>query len=446
MIDLEGIGMRVEIENFAKIKYADILIDGITVIAGENNTGKSTIGKILYSTFNSLYDIDYKIEQRRIEEIKDICRRPMRNAIAHSQRKSGINAVLSLPDRISKDFAESLLRTDAEILNPQFYVQLLDEVFSKNKVLLSAEAADEYVEATYDKVMYRKQNDDEKIALEVIRRFFGQIFEEQIQPLNRPAEDTKVALTIKDKTIQLYFKNKNCINWTREFDILHEAFLLDDPFVLDEMSNVEYWFLIKNSIRLQLAQRLNESDNNIMEGLFDAVSAKDNLQDIYEIIARVTNGSVSQKNGHWGLNDEKYEEPILFENLSAGVKSFVELKMMLEKGILKEKDVLILDEPEIHLHPEWQLIYAQLIVLLQKKFDLSIIVTTHSRDFLEAIELYSRKYGINAKCNYYLTKAKDDVAIFENVTNSLDEIYRKLVSPSMMLDKLRYEMEDASDE
>lgn len=40
--------MRLQIENFAKIAKADINIDGITVIAGENNTGKSTIGKALY--------------------------------------------------------------------------------------------------------------------------------------------------------------------------------------------------------------------------------------------------------------------------------------------------------------------------------------------------------------------------------------------------------------
>lgn len=44
--------MKLNISNFAKIDNADIIIDGITVIAGENNTGKSTIGKILFSIFN----------------------------------------------------------------------------------------------------------------------------------------------------------------------------------------------------------------------------------------------------------------------------------------------------------------------------------------------------------------------------------------------------------
>ena len=48
--------MRLEVSNFAKIGNADLKFDGITVIAGMNNTGKTTIGKILYCIFNSLYD------------------------------------------------------------------------------------------------------------------------------------------------------------------------------------------------------------------------------------------------------------------------------------------------------------------------------------------------------------------------------------------------------
>ena len=46
--------MELSIRDFAKIKQADIVIDGITVIAGENNTGKSTVGKILFSLFNGV--------------------------------------------------------------------------------------------------------------------------------------------------------------------------------------------------------------------------------------------------------------------------------------------------------------------------------------------------------------------------------------------------------
>ena len=56
--------MRLEIQHFSKIKQASIKLDGITVIAGENNTGKSTIGKILSCMFNSMYKVDEKASRK----------------------------------------------------------------------------------------------------------------------------------------------------------------------------------------------------------------------------------------------------------------------------------------------------------------------------------------------------------------------------------------------
>ena len=47
--------MIFEVKNIGKIRHADVKLDGITVIAGENNTGKSTIGKMLFCVFNSFY-------------------------------------------------------------------------------------------------------------------------------------------------------------------------------------------------------------------------------------------------------------------------------------------------------------------------------------------------------------------------------------------------------
>ena len=54
--------MKLKIKNFGVIKNADIKVDGITVITGNNNTGKSTIGKVFFTCFNSLCDIELKIE------------------------------------------------------------------------------------------------------------------------------------------------------------------------------------------------------------------------------------------------------------------------------------------------------------------------------------------------------------------------------------------------
>lgn len=45
-------------------------INGITVIAGENNTGKSTVGKALYIMFNSFLDVKQRVDEERIGSLR----------------------------------------------------------------------------------------------------------------------------------------------------------------------------------------------------------------------------------------------------------------------------------------------------------------------------------------------------------------------------------------
>ena len=68
---------------------------------------------------------------------------------------------------------------------------------------------------------------------------------------------------------------------------------------------------------------------------------------------------------------------------------------------------------------------------------MSIIITTHSPYFLDAIELYSGKHEIVDKVHYYLTDGKEE-AVLEEVSDHLDAIYEKLAAPLDELDSIRY--------
>ena len=57
--------MILSLKNIGKVESAKVELNGITVIAGENDTGKSTVGKALYSIFNSFYKIESKIQDER---------------------------------------------------------------------------------------------------------------------------------------------------------------------------------------------------------------------------------------------------------------------------------------------------------------------------------------------------------------------------------------------
>ena len=68
--------MDFKLKDLGKIKKADIKLDGITVICGDNNTGKSTIGKSLFSFYNALYVFKKKKNmQYMIIRQKSVCRK-----------------------------------------------------------------------------------------------------------------------------------------------------------------------------------------------------------------------------------------------------------------------------------------------------------------------------------------------------------------------------------
>ena len=64
--------MKLSIKNVGRLKEADVEINGITVIAGENNTGKSTVGKVLWSIFSSFYKINEQIAIEKQESIEKV--------------------------------------------------------------------------------------------------------------------------------------------------------------------------------------------------------------------------------------------------------------------------------------------------------------------------------------------------------------------------------------
>lgn len=104
------------------------------------------------------------------------------------------------------------------------------------------------------------------------------------------------------------------------------------------------------------------------------------------------------------------------------------MKTLIEKGAVDNNTILILDEPESHLHPEWQNIFAELLVLLVKDVDCRILLTTHSPNFLLAIEAFMYKHNIVDKCNFYKTQFTEDNEYVDYVlSNNTNEIYGDFV-------------------
>ena len=411
--------MELKISNFAKIKEANIKLDGITVIAGENNTGKSTIGKILFSMFNSLKDIDGRIEELRNSQIEISI---LGWCFQYKFEKKYVIAKNILKQLVpSYDFAE-VRNVIKRTLN----------IYEKNRKDLD-------VDELTEKVFILLKAPKESVRLELIRRYFYEMFHGQINPLNNSDSESIISLSIKNNPIRLKFMKNECEEYERTFEIQHKAILIDNPFIMDELNPSIKITSTTDKMIYDLVHMKSEIDDN----LFTSVMAKDKLKKIFEIMNNAINGDVIQTNdGEFYYKDDSASEPLNVCNLSTGLKSFALLKLLLERGLLENRDVIIFDEPEIHLHPQWQVVYAETIVLLQKYFDLTIVVTTHSPYFLDAITLFSKKHELDNKCNYYLSGIDEDNVKIENVNDHLDLIYQKMASPLDILNTIRYDLEN----
>ncbi len=63
--------MNITIENIALIKKAEIELNGITVVAGLNKTGKTTIGKALYAIISAYQNLPRKVSDSKRDGISN---------------------------------------------------------------------------------------------------------------------------------------------------------------------------------------------------------------------------------------------------------------------------------------------------------------------------------------------------------------------------------------
>ena len=134
----------------------------------------------------------------------------------------------------------------------------------------------------------------------------------------------------------------------------------------------------------------------------------------------------------------KENKGLSLDSLSSGMKTFYLIKSLIDNGTIVQNGTLILDEPEVHLHPDWQVTLAEVIVLLQREMGLHILINTHSPYFLRAIEVFSGKYDTEDVVKYYLSYNEGDNAKMKDVTFNISEIYKVLSDPLQRIENEGY--------
>ncbi|MBB1534684.1 ATP-binding protein [Leptotrichia sp.] len=412
--------MKLTINNIGKLKNAEVIIDGITVITGENDTGKSTVGKVLWSVFNSFFEIKKQIRTDKISSILEELRRvssiqDIRNNLVHS---SIVEYDLDLNDFLKQ------LEKKLEVLND---VRGLDD-----------ESKDE-LKDTLEKIKKRINLSDDEIMKKITQINFNKEFNSQINNLNF-LEEGNIDLKIKNKNINLIISNDR-IQIKDFFSLYENVMLLDNPRIIDNLAeNIilsanKIFSIIENSHNSKFISMLRNDKSSTAT---DNILNEEKLFKIEEKLNKIVDGKFLKKDFGVYFYRNKSGKEINVKNLSTGFKVFSIIKLLIQNNQLRENGTIILDEPEIHLHPEWQLKFAELIVLLQKEFGMHILLTTHSPYFLNAIEVFSERHKIDDKCKYYVAENEGNSSIIKDVTGNTREIYRKLARPIQDLENIRY--------
>ncbi len=329
--------MKLKLKNIGIIKEAEIKIDGLTVIAGKNDSGKSTVGKILFT--------------------------------------------------LIKTISQSKMTTTSNL---------------------------DYL----DWQQYRNR----------FNKYIKSIFNRQI------SKDGSIEFEYDTQSFSVKIKNDKCYEFNMpkeyEYDELGEfrPIVIETPFIWNILPTLN----TANSLRARNSE-LDFEISPLIDDLHYTLTRK-LLPKPYDIklnIKTIIEGEFIEDNGNFIFKKE--DKDIELSNVAMGIKYFGILQVLSNSNYLYKGQILILDEPEVHLHPQWQLKLAEVIVDLVKQ-GVKILINSHSPYMIEALQRYGQK--ANIPIDFYLA---DDYKIVKD-KESLSKIFAKLSEPFDEFDKMDSEI------
>ncbi len=408
--------IRIKTENFRAISNADIIINGITVVAGENGCGKSTLSKLLYylfktaSNYDSLVNKEFRPKLRDIERFLEIL-------------VSDINS-LSRKRNIREEFAELWdLKKDSELLNENqmekwvsFVRKIENNYYSQPSLFKDNKELNPRMN-TRLKFIVRDLINEKEINIDNNTIPFKKIIELIQERFNDAFQK------IKSRPTSLFLTALKNVFSEGELPEKFEVFEFEEEIVSINKQSLSIPYSVQNVIYIDTPMMLGVEDSQIeyWEDLNELLHKKGQpaMSKLSQTISNeIINGDVSlDDNTLLYTNDFSFKrsDGSIFNLLdcATGIKSFAILQLLLKNGSLTDKTLLIIDEPESHLHPQWIIEYARLIVLLNKEIGIKFFIASHNPDMVSAIKYISKKENVEKDLNFYLAEKSNNNFLYD---------------------------------
>ena len=392
-----------KLSNYHAIEKAEIILDGITVLSGENGSGKSTISRWLYYLIKGTNEYEIFVDKEAMSEIRsmlDSIRRASMildfdNVIRSTQTRQVLSEIWNVGIESYQDKFNSIVDS--------FVDSLFEELSSRRSV----NTALRRLSTVFQLELTKDDNIDS-----VLNKISDQLRRDYQIILRHTIEQKK-----KRDTTSLTKIIRNIASpgdgWPNEFSLYedHLPLINKKEFREPVMLNRAIYYGTQRTISSLVYD--SEFDKMLRNPLLEMpiISGAIRMR-----IQRVINGTITYEDESSLLMDEPglyYHRKI--DNLriplkqaATGITSFAYLLQLLNNGYLQKDTLLIIDEPEVHLHPQWIVDYAKLLVLLNKKIGMKILISSHNPDMVSAIQSISRKEGVIDTVHFYVAQKQNE--------------------------------------
>lgn len=366
--------MKFTFQNFGNIKKGNIELGDLTLICGPNNVGKTYINYAIYGLLKN-----FEISQEKF--IKNSQFLELKKNKELEIDLSNIN-IKSIVNEVSNRFSN--------MLEPYFNAPI--DFFSKSKVKISNASLEEFdIKKVHGELIYYMAGGT---RLTLVKH------ENSSHIIFRLHENEK-----KIKLSEHIFKRMITIFFTEE---ILSTYLLNPFAITSERTGISLFYKELDANRSYLIDSIKETGEGLesLQMSFEnrvsryAQPIKDNINTIrnYEYLIKEQSFILKEREKYnyvieslEDLMGGKYrykDQQVIFEKdgvsvpvymTSSSIKSLFLLDLYI-RHLATPKDILIIDEPELNLHPDNQRKVASLLTKLVNA-GIKVLVTTHS-DFL----------------------------------------------------------------
>ncbi len=438
--------MIFDFKNIGIVDEAKIEVNGLTIITGLNDIGKSFLSKAIFSIIKTNKEATREVRELRFQELQQQFSH-IQNGERYSLVNSSTPQLQSAPllNKISQAFnspisdGENSLELEIkdfekktiDLLNLNSHPQVIQV---RGSVIANFSAA---IDKTIDIIKTRIQEPEVAYKNYYNNVIIPQLFKRQINSIKN--KDLALDINIigeNGKRSNIIIKN----NLAEKFDCsLSEKF--NDAVYIESPTSIQSITFILNSLAFggtllnASQQRIAGLPYHIYDLVYKIVNNANNLapnefiDNINKIRATVGGKLFYDQTTRSIVLSKENQENVFDFNIASGIKGLGILDILLSENILNSKTLLIIDEPEVHLHPTWEVEYGRILVQLSKI--VPIIISSHSPSLLSTLPEFIKEYETEGITKWYFGERNPDsnTSTFKDVTSDISDVFVALSKP-----------------